>query len=230
MSLINDALKKAARQRAQDQAHVIPPMPGGGGGGYGQSRPKSMQTMVLIGAGAVALIVVSVVVTGMMMNRAPEAKVAAVAPVAAATVAAAPLSSPTPAPQKVVVQAPQITISLPQAEPVVRVAPPTALPRPTPTPVPIVRAEPTPVATPPPAAATPAVPAQSQADAIQALIDGFLISGVRSAGSESKALINGHVYKLNDLIDKTLGLRLVKVEQDKLTFVTRDGATFVKTF
>jgi hypothetical protein len=227
MSLINDALKKAARQRAQDQAHVIPPMPGGGAGGYGQSRPKSMQTMVLIGAGAVALIVVSVVVTGMMMNRTPEAKVA---PAPAAPVAAAPVSSPTPAPQKVVVQAPQITISLPQAEPVARVAAPTALPRPTPTPVPILRAEPTPVATPPLAAATPAVPAQSQADAIQALIDGFLVSGVRSAGSESKALINGHVYKLNDLIDKTLGLRLVKVEQDKLTFVTRDGAIFVKTF
>jgi len=31
MSLINDALKKAARQRAEEQADMTPIMPGGGG-------------------------------------------------------------------------------------------------------------------------------------------------------------------------------------------------------
>jgi len=83
---------------------------------------------------------------------------------------------------------------------------------------------------PAPAAAPSAQAAQAQNDAIQSTVDGFLISGVRAAGEDSKALINGHVYRLNDVIDKSLGLKLVKVEQDRLTFVDRTGSTYVKTF
>jgi hypothetical protein len=225
MSLINDALKKAAKQRAQEQADVIPPMPGGGGGSYSQGRPKSMQTMVLIGAGAIALIVVSVVITGMMLTRTPETKPAT------AVVTPAPLMSPLPAPQAVVAKVEAPIISLPQVTPAPRVVIAPALPKPTPTPVAIARVEapaPAPAAAPAPSLSAQA--AQAQSDAIQATVDSFLISGVRAAGDESKALINGHVYRVNDLIDRSLGLKLVKVEQDRLTFVDRTGSTFVKTF
>jgi hypothetical protein len=230
MSLINDALKKAAKQRAQEQANVVAPMPGGGGRGYPESRPKSMQTMVLIGAGAVALIVVSVMITGMMLTRTPETKPATtvVAPAAVQT------STPAAAPQAAAVKIEAPTISLAQAAPAPRIVVAPALPKPTPAPmeVAVVRTEPTHVAPPTPApVATPSAQAsQAQTDAIQATVDAFLVSGVRAAGNDSKALVNGHVYKVNDQVDRALGLKLVKVEQDKLTFVDRTGAIFVKTF
>ncbi|MFZ1056109.1 MAG: hypothetical protein WAN79_10590, partial [Opitutaceae bacterium] len=77
-----------------------------------------------------------------------------------------------------------------------------------------------------PAAAAPL----SHSEAVQGIVDGYRVSGVRSAGADSKALIDGHVYKVNDVIDRTLGIRLVKVDPDHLTLVDKDGATYVKSF
>ena len=74
MSLINDALKKAARQRAEDQADMAPIMPGGGGRRSRTGGPMAKQTMVLIGAAAVVLVVVSVVATGVFVTSRPAAK------------------------------------------------------------------------------------------------------------------------------------------------------------
>jgi hypothetical protein len=221
MSLINDALKKAARQRAQE-VDGLPPMPGGGHGrSYPQGGPKKMQMMILIGAAAVVLVVVSVVATGIMMNgRSQEAKPA---------VAAVPAPQPIPAQAapKIVVQAAPVAITLPQAAPVVQAPTPTALPIPTPTSAPIVRE-----AAPPPSnpVTIAVVAAQASTDQIQNLVDNFHISGARAAGDESKALVDGHVYKLNDVVDRSVGLRLVKVEEDRLTFVDRNGTTYVRTF
>jgi hypothetical protein len=83
----------------------------------------------------------------------------------------------------------------------------------------------------PAAPGTPAAPApQSHTDLVQGVVDAYHVSGVRLAGAGSKALIDGHVYKLNDVVDKTLGLKLVKVDEDHLTFTDRDGNTFAKTF
>jgi hypothetical protein len=217
MSLINDALKKAARQRAEEQGEIIPPMPGGGRRRVSrQGEPMRTQTLVLIIAGAVALIVVSVVITGVFMTGKPAAKpVVAAIPTQEAT--------PVPAAAKVVVQAPVIAVSLP-----------------TPTPAPVVVAQPTPIPSPPavvqvaaPPAPAPAravaVSPQAHVDTVQAMVDAFHISGVRTAGSGSKALVDGHVYKLNDIVDKTVGLRLVKVDEDHLTFTDRDGNTYVRS-
>jgi hypothetical protein len=218
MSLINDALKKAARQRAEEQGEVIPPMPGGGRRRVSrQGEPMKTQTLVLIIGAAVALVVVSVVVTGVLMNSKPEAKSAlAVMPTA---------ESPTPlAASKVVIQAPAMTVALPTPTPVV-MAKPTAAPSP-----PVVAAvvETTPVQTAAPAVAATAP--QGHLDAVQAVVDGFHISGVRTAGAGSKALVDGHVYKLNDVIDRAVGLKLVKVDEDHLTFTDRDGNTYVRNF
>jgi hypothetical protein len=226
VSLINDALKKAARQRAQE-TDGLPPMPGGGySRGPARGGAKKTQTMILVGGGAVVLVVVSVVLTGIMMNKgAPEAK-----PVAFAVTT--PVPTPAAAAPKIVVQPAQVAITLPQAAPIAQAPVPTALP--TSTPVPIVREEPaaapavvqaapTPAPTAPPAATL-------QPDQIQNLVDNYHISGVRAAGAGSKALIDGHVYKVNDLVDRLIGLRLVKVEEDRLTFTDRTGTTYVRTF
>jgi hypothetical protein len=230
MSLINDALKKAARQRAEEQADVVPPMPGGGRRVSRHGAPMGAQTKVLIGVAALALIVVSAVITGVFMTGKPEAKPAA------AGVPASPTSQQAPAP-RIVVQAPVIAVSVPREKaPAAIAAPvavptPTAVPSPTPTPVAVVQAQapaPAPVAQGAPAPAAAAT--QGHADVIQGVIDAYHISGVRMAGAGSKALVDGRVYKLNDIVDKTLGLRLVKVDDDHLTFTDRDGNTFVKSF
>jgi type IV secretory pathway VirB10-like protein len=246
MSLINDALKKAARQRAEEQADVVAPMPGGGRRVSRQGAPMRTQTMVLIGAAALALVVVSAVVTGVLMTGNPEAK---------------PQSPPAQAPAapNVVVQAPAVAVVLPQqsvpAPVAAKVAPAVstppaatvhvepALPSPTPPPPAVVQTPAIPAQIPAPAAQVQAPPAQapaasapvaaavqSHADMVQGVVDAYHISGVRLAGAGSKALIDGHVYKLNDVVDKTLGLKLAKVDEDHLTFVDRDGNTFTKTF
>ncbi len=231
MSLINDALKKAARQRAEEQADLVAPMPGGGSRrASSKGAPMRTQTMVLIGAVALALIVVSAVITGMMMTGKPEAK---------AQAADKPAPSPAlqaPAP-RIVIQAPVIAASVPKlAAPVPTAVPtPTAAPSPTPTPAPIVQAAPpaapsspapSVASSPAPAAAAP----QGHTDMVQGIVDAFHISGVRLAGAGSKALVDGHVYKLNDIVDKSLGLRLVKVDEDHLTFADKEGNTYVRTF
>jgi hypothetical protein len=53
---------------------------------------------------------------------------------------------------------------------------------------------------------------------------------VRAAGADSKALVDGHVYKVNELIDRTIGLKLTKVDADHLTFVDAQGDTYLKSF
>jgi hypothetical protein len=263
MSIINDALKKAARQRAQEEGDLAHLMPGASRAPASRGEKRnSTQTLVLVGAGAVALIVVSVVVTGMLVTGKPAA--------ATATAAKAPpeQSQPTPAP---LVQLPAVSLAavskaVPSAatpatavvyQPApapVAVSVPTPLPTAVPTPVPtfvptaIPTAVPTEAPTSPPAAVvaeapvislhppTPAPPvaatpgAQAHNDLVQGLVDGIHVSGVRAAGAESKALIDGHVYRLNDVLDRPTGLRLVGVSPDHVTFVDSQGVTYQKSF
>jgi hypothetical protein len=228
MSLINDALKKAARQRAEEQGEVAP-MPGGGRRASRQGGPMQKQTLVLVIGAAVVLVVVSAVITGILMNGKPEAK----APSAAKP---SPDSVATDAMQKVAVQAPVVAVSLAPAA----VPTPVAVSKPSPTPPPVTAA---PTALPAVAVAPTAVPtaptpqpqrvadnSQGHIDTVQTVVDAFHISGVRTAGAGSKALVDGHIYKLNDVVDKAIGLKLVKVDEDHLTFVDRDGNTFVRNF
>ncbi len=233
MSLINDALKKAARQRAGEQGDLLPPMPGGGSHGPSSSGgPMKTQTLVLIAVGAVALMVVSAVVTGLFLSGKSEAKVASSARAAgapAAVPAAAQAVSVTPVAAAPVVKPAPVVIAAPTAAPIVLTRAPAAS-APTPTPVPVVaRVEPTPAPTRVAAsAAAPSLPAASHTDEVQAVVDRYHVSGVRAAGTGSKALIDGHIFKVNDVIDKTTGLRLVGVEEDHLTFTDANGQTYVK--
>jgi hypothetical protein len=215
MSLINDALKKAARQRAEDEADVGLLMPGSQRRASRQSEPMKTQTMIVIAVGALALAIVSAVVTGMMMSSKPDVK-------EAARPAAAPAPSAAPA-AKVSVPPPTVAVTL---------APKPVLPTPAPTSV--VTATPAQAAAPQPAAAPvtqpEAAPAKGSAISIQNVVDGYHVSGARAAGAESKALIDGHVYRLNDTVDRALGIRLTNVEEDRLTFSDRDGNTYTKPY
>ena len=65
---------------------------------------------------------------------------------------------------------------------------------------------------------------------IATFVESIRISGLRSMGSESRVLINDRVYRVNDTVERTLGVRLVKVEPNALTFVDAQGVQYVKHF
>jgi hypothetical protein len=67
MSLINDALKKAARQRAEEQGDFAADAGRGPAAPRGRA-PVRTQTVVLVGGAAVALVVVSAVITGILVT------------------------------------------------------------------------------------------------------------------------------------------------------------------
>lgn len=221
MSLINDALKKAARQRTEEEAELTPAITTSGGRKRIPRRaaPMSVQTIVLIVGGAAVLIVGSVIVTVVLVTGKSESRIALEA-------RTAPVATVNPAPQAapaVVVAVPATThkdtASQPAAAPVVEAAP---------TPVPVT---PAPVVVEAPRAPAKAVPPpQTRAEQIQGFIDSIRVTGVRTAGSESKALVDGHVYRVDDYLDRNLGLRLQKVDADHLTLVDSNGATYIKNF
>ena len=207
MSLINDALKKAARQRAEDQDEPAPLAQKGGRKRIPRrGAPMTVQTLVLLAAGAVTLIVASVVITGVFITGKLEPKAVAVA---------RPMP-PTPTPQP----PPAIVVRVPTALPAIAVQPTL----PPPTEAPVVEAVPTPTpapVVPAPAAqvAAAAPPPMSRGDQVQAFIDKMRVTGVRTAGTDSKALVDGHVFRVNDVVDRALGIRLVQVDADHLTLL-----------
>jgi hypothetical protein len=214
MSLINEALKKAQHQRTGSPLDA-PPMPGGGSGGArGKSgMPKGM--LLLMIAGGAVVVVISVVATVYFVNRSPDTKVAATPPAAVpAKPAPAVVASP-PAPSSPVVIAPVV---IPTAPPAIDM--PSAPP-------PIVEND---AAT---ATTTPGpepVEEGSLADRIAAFVDKARVMGIRNSDTGSKVLMNDRVYRLNDVVDRKLGLRLVKISADSLTFADANNTTYVKNF
>ena len=65
---------------------------------------------------------------------------------------------------------------------------------------------------------------------IQTFVDAIKVAGIRSSGAESKVLMNDHVYRMNDIVDRSLNLRLVDVQTDSLTFVDENNVVYVKNF
>lgn len=229
MSLINEALKKAQHQRT-GSASDAPPMPGGGGsaGVRGtQGMPKG--TLVLLIAGAAVVIVISVVATVYFVNRTPAPKIAA-APAVTPSVVTAPAPAVAATPSPVVIAPVVIKIPAPIVE-APSPAPATVEP-----PAPVAVATTPPAATPSPAPAPAATPAPEPvvegtlADRIANFVDKVRVTGIRTSENGSKVLMNDKVYRLNDVVDRKLGLRLVKIEPDNLTFADANGATYVKNF
>ena len=227
MSLINEALKKAQNQRSG--AADAPPMPGGGSGGRGRSgMPQG--TLILLLGGGFAIVAISVVVTLYFINRTP-----APPPV---PITLQPITVPTPG-----TALPKNGITLPN---VGTASSTPAAPAPTPVAIaPII------IHTPPPVVEMPAAPPSaietdpahltaapgpepveegSREDRIAAFVEKVRVTGIRTSESGSKVLMNDKVYRLNDVVDRKLGLRLVKIASDTLTFADANGATYVKNF
>jgi hypothetical protein len=258
MSLINEALKKAQRARNEGQPTDAPPIPGGGPVAR-REQPRSAKTIVLIGGGALALVIVSVVVTVYLLNRPSAPATSAVTVASTREGAANPSSSPAPKSGAPVTPAPVIAPTTskspdaitPSPAPAdksrpIATAPTKASPTPTSTPAPdapkapAISTSPTSTAAVSPAApaAVSSAPASSPAPApaakpderVAAFVESLRVTGIRSSGNDSRVLMNEKVYRVNELVDRTLGVRLVKVGTDSLTFADANGATYVKYF
>ncbi len=65
---------------------------------------------------------------------------------------------------------------------------------------------------------------------IQTFIDRLRISGIRISDTGSRAILNDRLFRENDLIEPSLGLRLASIEPGVLTFVDESGAIYVRRF
>jgi hypothetical protein len=232
MSLINEALKKAQNQRtveltavpspastttptstdAQPQVRITKRPP-----------PLSAGTLIgLLGGGVFGLLAVGVVsYFYFSAPSTPPTEVATTNPHAApiATVKPAPAKPPiagvTPTGQPT--QAPQIiSVSLP--------------------PIPGSQtgiADLDSVFTPPQlrasrATAAPAVPAANST--IRDLVDTLRISVVRLTPTDPKVVLNGQVFRINDVVDRGLKVRLSKIEAARLVFSDANGFEYIKPY
>lgn len=246
MSLINDALKRAQHQRKVAEAGYEPPVPGGRSHQITQrSKPMASQTLLLIVAGATALIVLSVVATVYLLRDNPSPAISQDVKVTTAPIAAQKIE---PAIK------PEVVLSIPAPATASASAPAAAL---SPEVVVPIVAKPAPVATLPeqsaPAENPPEAPVETattpllgsntpapEPDAptaqpipkpdLQVLVflDNLRIVGVRYSGVDSKVLMNDRVYRVNDVVERNFGLRLIEVHSDHLLFVDGQGATYTK--
>ena len=251
MSLINDALKKAQRQRTGEPA-PLPIMP------VGDDTPAmrvtkrakpagfnaQMMKLGLVGGGIGLLLVVGVLAwsfrkpappvrpdsTASAQAQTTPSKPAASAAAATGTaVTTFTLNIPEPAPAK-----PEVT----PPEPVRKTETPI---KPAETPVKTVEIPVKPAEPPARPAEQPVKPAEQPVAPVVvakpkpdphalAYIDGLRVTGIRAAGADSKVLMNDRVYRINDVIERQYGLKLINVTAGTLSFEDQNGATYLRNF
>src|SRR5262249_44791696 len=91
----------------------------------------------------------------------------------------------------------------------------------------VASAVPTPAATQTPAARSAAAKPD---DRVAQFVEAIRVTGIRSSGSESRVLMNERVYRVNEVVERNLGVKLVKVAPDTLTFSDTNGITYEKHF
>ena len=79
------------------------------------------------------------------------------------------------------------------------------------------------------AAPKPAVAAKPD-ERVHAFVDSIRVMGIRSSGTESRVLMNDRVFRVNEIVDRGLDVRLSAVEPGLLTFTDANGATYKKAF
>jgi len=232
MSLINDALKKAQKQRAGETPPLASLPNVGGGRAAPVSRGRSNTPSGLyIGLGLGAVAVVGLIIAAILLFRgnppAPVATRTAETPTTASQPSAparnepsapaakpsesmfvVPIATPAPKPEPVETAA---------AGPAPAGAQPSAATAPAPSPA---------VETPAPA---PAIPGRMDSRAIQ-FIDGIKVAGIRASAADSKVLMNDRVFRVGDTVGYELGIRLVGITASSLTFEDAHGARYTRNF
>jgi hypothetical protein len=76
----------------------------------------------------------------------------------------------------------------------------------------------------------PAAPVLPQPDpVVMATVERLQITGIRSSGTESRAIINGRVYRNGEILVNT-ELRLVSIQPNQLLFLDSRGVSYPKSF
>ena len=231
MSLINEALKKAQKQRTGEPE----PLPTIGGESAARiarrGKPAGFSALIIrIVAGAIGVIAI-VVATVIFMRRSPaESTPVKPAPVVTqAPVVQTPVTKPVEAAPQPQGETPAPAVAKPM---VVAAAPAKIEPAKPPvveTPAPAIV---TPVAT-APLITTPSTeatrPGRLEARAVT-FIEAIRVTGIRASGSDRKVLMNDRVYRLGDLVEPEMGLTLVGIATNALTFQDEKGAKYTRNF
>lgn len=231
MSLINDALKRAQRDRTSSSHAPLPHAPGAS-----SLRPagRSGPPWLLIGLCATVGGLLALVAVLLLRPSATPS----VAPAAATTVATA---TPSPASASSVPATPPPAPTLPSTSVSASLASSaSAAPAKSTAPQPSAESIVTTVATipaastpaPAPVVTTPAAPtgpARPTPRLIQA-VEALRVTGIRAAGADSKVLMNDRVYRLGDIVDHELQIRLTGATAQSLTFVDETGASYTRNF
>jgi hypothetical protein len=229
MSLINDALKKAQKQRTGD-APELNKLPSIGGEPAARiakrGKPPGFNSLLLwIGLGATTFIVL--IVGGFFIVRALTAHPETTTPIKPAAVA-----QTTPVPVTVTA-APAATVPSVSTSGTASVPPATTVQAPTP----VVVAETKPVAVvpvvlppPEPEVPKPAAPVGKMESKAVAYIEALRVAGIRASATDSKVLMNDRVYRTGDTIEHQLGLKLAVITASSLTFEDEKGARYTRNF
>lgn len=259
MSLINEALKKAQRERTEttDEAPFVPGQLDSGVSRSGRVKPDGPSLALLGGAAAIVLIV-AVAGVVLFFRRSPGDAARANPPISSvstpvvATSTAAPLPAKEEAKKSPATESPAQIVAPKQPAPAAKAVEtadvtvhtqpvataPTQFTIPLSTPVRAAATDKAPAEqvrqpAPVPVTATvstlPAARAKAGAKMIN-LIESFRVTGIRSAGSDSKVLMNDRVYRLNDIVDHEQGIRLTGVATGALTFEDESGAVYTRQF
>jgi hypothetical protein len=241
MSLINDALKKAQKQRT-GEAPPLASMPSIGGESPAhiakRAKPAGFNTLFLrVGIGAGALLIV-LGVGAYYIFRSPAKATAAPSPQPAPVVAtslqqpsspvAGPVKTGEPAPAfNLPIAAPPAVVEQPAPVPVTTAAPAQKAPA-----VPSVAAKPqpaSPVAKTPDEPPVPVAPAKMDNKAV-AYIENLRVAGIRASATDSKVLMNDRVYRLGDIVEREMGLKLIGITSSSMTFEDERGAKYTRNF
>ncbi len=225
MSLINDALKKAQRQRSTDSAPPLPAVSAAQpptGKVIKRAKPIAFQSQVVrmaatvLGAG---LLLIGGVLYWQWKSFAAEelalgklkssAKTAATPTATEGNALSATTSNDAPKDSNA------------SAAPAFNISTATATPPP-----PVIKEI---VAEPAPAAPVQVFKARPDPKVL-AYVDTLRVTGIRAAGSDSKVLMNDRVYRVNDIVDHALGLKLAGVATNALTFEDERGVVYTRNF
>lgn len=224
MSLINDALKRAQRDRT---SHAQAPLPHAPGASSLRPAGRSGPPWLLIGLGATIGGLFALVAVLLLRPSAPaSAPIAAAAPLAApatpppATQASAAVASPPAVTLPVSLTSTETPSAATSTAATLTADPVRATAATAPLVIPSVPA---------PVAATPAGPARPTPRLIQA-VEALRVTGIRAAGADSKVLMNDRVYRVGDIVDHELQIRLTAATAQSLTFVDETGASYTRNF
>lgn len=259
MSLINDALKKAQKQRT-GEVPSLAAMPGIGGESAARiarsSRPGGANALMLwTGAGAAVILLL---VGGYFVFR-PAATGKSLPTVARnlpddgqdkSRAGSSPQREPagqTPGSPPGTAVSPPVTFVLPIAQtPKAETAKPTTIAQ-TSAPAPATKRpdEPVPGGRPgqapggqqpatanPEPVPVPAKPAPAPKLEPRALtyIESIRVMGIRASATDSKVLMNDRVYRVGDTVEHEMGLKIVGITANSLTFEDERGGRFTRTF